>query len=188
MLGGIGGRKRRGWQRMRWLNAITDSMHMSLGGLRELVMDREAWCAVIHGVTKSWTWLSDWTELKRMCILLFEVGMACRYSFPGGSVVKNLPAVQEMQEICLILETGRSPEVRKWQPSSVFLENSMDRLATQPTVHGITKSCIRLSDWICTHARPVHISKINLSVVSFKTTVALLIFCLDNRALMYVEC
>ena len=63
MLGKIEGRRRRGWERVRWLDGITESMDMSLSKLRDLVNDREAWRVPVHGATKSWTWLSDWTEL-----------------------------------------------------------------------------------------------------------------------------
>ena len=69
MLEKIEGRRRRGWQRMRWLDGITDSMDMTLSKLQELVLDREAWHAAVHGVAKSWTWLSYWTEVMSKSVM-----------------------------------------------------------------------------------------------------------------------
>ena len=120
MLGGIGGRRRRGWQRMRWLDGITDLMGMGLGRLRELVMDMEAWRAEIHGVTKSQTWLSDWTELNE---IYFQLGHTKRWlGFPGGTSGKE-PACQCRRRKRCEFDSwvGKIPWRRKWQPTSLFL-------------------------------------------------------------------
>ena len=106
MLGKIEGRRRREQQRIRWLDGITDSMDMGLGGLRELVMDREAWRAAVHGVTKSRTQLSNWTELNKWVS-----------GFPSGAsqvalVVKNPPAnAGDTRDTDSMPGSGRSPGV-----------------------------------------------------------------------------
>ena len=111
MLGGIGGRRRGGRQRMRWLDGITDSMDLSLSELRELVMNREAWCAAIHGVAKSWTQLSHWTELIHFLL-----------RFPGGTSGKE-PACQcrKCKRPGFNPWVGKAPWRRAWQPTPVFL-------------------------------------------------------------------
>ena len=87
MLGKIEGRRRRGRQRMRWLDDITDSMDMGLSKLRELVMDREAWRAAVHGVAKSRTWLSDWTELKKMRVTGIEGEQETEHILPKLRII-----------------------------------------------------------------------------------------------------
>ena len=137
MLRGIGGGRRRRWQRMRWLDGITDSMGMSLGKLRELVMDREAWRAVIHGVAKSRTRLRDWTELNWTELNPWQ-GFPCSSDGEESACnARNLGSVPGL---------GRSTGGGLCKPLQwSYLETPMDRGAWQAAVHGVTKSRTRLS-------------------------------------------
>ena len=131
MLETIEGKRRRGWQRERWLDGITDSMDMSSSKLRELVMDREAWHAAIHGVAKSRTWLSSWTELMWRTDLLEKTLML-------GKIEGRKWGQQRMRWLDVIIDSMD-------MSLSKLRELVMDREAGK--VHGVARSQTQLSNW-----------------------------------------
>ena len=135
MLGKIEGRRRRGWQRRRWLDGITDSMDMSLSKLQGTVKDREAWSAAIWAVTKSRTWLSNWTTATKMN----DNHSGWWVTTPGGSAVKNPPA-GDTGDAGSIPGLGRSPGGNGNPLQYSCLENPMDRGAWWATVLRVGKS------------------------------------------------
>ena len=130
MLGRIGGRRRRGWKRMRWLNGITDSMDMSSSKLQEMLKNREAWRAAVHRITKSWTWLSDWTKFPKIKDNnIWNIALLHRVTIFGIGVKTDL--FQSCVH-CWVLQTCWHIECSTFTASSSMIWNSSTGIPSPP--------------------------------------------------------